>query len=166
MAEAKHLTMDRKQREFIHCGLLLSFYPVSAIQDVLFIFDIGVPNCQLPLEVYCQTNEAQEAHRNTRHTRHTRHTAQSYWKILLDPSSPGRDRSESTQARRQRLSKPLLSHSLKTNQFKGNTVPPIILCLVADALFCPWKPYKNSPNGPPGVTASPWVWDNSSALEQ
>ena len=43
-----------------------------------------------------------------------------------------------------RQGKSLSPHSLKTNQFKGCTVPPIILCLVADALFCPWKPYKNS----------------------
>ena len=42
-----------------------------------------------------------------------------------------------------RQGKSLSPHSLKTNQFKGCTVPPIILCLVADALFCPWKPYKN-----------------------
>ena len=33
--------------------------------------------------------------------------------------------------------------SFPKDQFKGCTVPPIILCLVADALFCPWKPYKN-----------------------
>ena len=42
-----------------------------------------------------------------------------------------------------RQGKSLSPHSLKTNQFKGCTVLPIILCLVADALFCPWKPYKN-----------------------
>ena len=46
-----------------------------------------------------------------------------------------------------RQGKSLSPHSLKTNQFKGCTVPPIILCLVADALFCPWKPYKNLPTG-------------------
>jgi hypothetical protein len=44
---------------------------------------------------------------------------------------------------------------LKTNQFKGRTVLPIILCLVADALFCPWKMYKNSLTRPLRVTASP-----------
>ena len=44
-----------------------------------------------------------------------------------------------------RQGKFLSPHSLKTNQFKGCPVPPIILCLVADALFCPWKPYKNMP---------------------
>ena len=44
-----------------------------------------------------------------------------------------------------RQGKSLPPHSLKTNKFKGHTVLPIILCLVADALFCPWKPYKNSP---------------------
>jgi hypothetical protein len=45
-----------------------------------------------------------------------------------------------------RQGKSLSPHSLMTNQFKGCTVPPVILCLVTDALFCPWKPYKNSLN--------------------
>ena len=48
----------------------------------------------------------------------------------------------------------LSPHSLKTNQFKGCTLLPITLCLVADALFCPWKPHQNS-EWVPGVTASP-----------
>jgi hypothetical protein len=38
-----------------------------------------------------------------------------------------------------RQGKPLLPHSLRTNQFKSHTVLPIILCLVAVALFYPWK---------------------------
>ena len=50
-----------------------------------------------------------------------------------------------------RYGKPLLPHSLKTNQFKGHIIPPIILCLVADAIICPWKLYKNSLNGCPGL---------------
>jgi hypothetical protein len=37
----------------------------------------------------------------------------------------------------ERFSNSLLPHSLKTNQFKGPAVLPIILCLVADALFHP-----------------------------
>ena len=37
----------------------------------------------------------------------------------------------------------VLVTSFPKDQFKVCTVPPIILCLVADALFCPWKPYKN-----------------------
>jgi hypothetical protein len=65
-----------------------------------------------------------------------------------------------------RQGKSLSPHSLKTNQFKGCTVQPIILCLVANALFCPWKPYKNSLNrywwSPPLLR----VWDYHSALEQ
>ena len=48
----------------------------------------------------------------------------------------------------------LSSHSLKTNQFKGCTLLPITLCLVVDALFCPWKLHQNS-EWVPGVTASP-----------
>ena len=57
-------------------------------------------------------------------------------------------------------------HSLKTNQFKGCTAPPITLCLVADALFCPWKPYKNSLNGCWGSPPLLRVWEDPSALEQ
>ena len=40
-----------------------------------------------------------------------------------------------------RYEKPPLPHYLKTNQFKGysGTVPPIILCLAAAALFRPLK---------------------------
>jgi hypothetical protein len=56
-----------------------------------------------------------------------------------------------------RQEKSLSPHSLKTNQFKGCTVLPIILCLVVDALFCPWKPYKHQTVAKLvlGVTSSP-----------
>ena len=54
-----------------------------------------------------------------------------------------------------RYGKPLLPHSLRTNQFKSHTVLPIILCLVADALFHPWKLYKNLLNRLPRVSTSP-----------
>ena len=39
--------------------------------------------------------------------------------------------------------RPLLPHSPRTNQFKGHTIPPIVLCLVAVTPICPWKLYKN-----------------------
>ena len=71
------------------------------------------------------------------------------------PPPPGRDRSESMSAWRKRLIQPLLPPSLKTNQFKGHSVPPIILCPVADALFHPWKQYKNSLDLLARVTAFP-----------
>jgi hypothetical protein len=65
---------------------------------------------------------------------------------------PGRCRSERMWAGRKRLMKPLLPQPLKTNQFIGCTVPTLILCLVADALFSSWKPYKNLPKRLLGVT--------------
>ena len=73
-------------------------------------------------------------------------SAQSHWKVPSHRSPPRRDMTESTWARRKRLIKPLLPHSLKTNQFKGHTVLPIVLCLVADVLVCLWKLYKYLPD--------------------
>jgi hypothetical protein len=49
------------------------------------------------------------------HEVEVKRSAQSHWKILSHPLSPGRDRSESIWAGRKRLIKLLLPHSLKTN---------------------------------------------------
>jgi hypothetical protein len=65
-----------------------------------------------------------------------------------------------------RQGKSLSPHSIKTNQFKGCTALPIILGLLADALFCPWKPYKISLNRCWGSLPLLWVWDDPSELEQ
>jgi hypothetical protein len=82
-------------------------------------------------------------------------SAQSCCKILPGTHPHWKRQVKEHIGRRKRLIKPLLPHSLKTNQFKGHTVLPIILCLVADALSHPWKLYKNSPSRPSRVPAFP-----------
>ena len=54
-----------------------------------------------------------------------------------------------------RQEKSLPPHSLRTIQFKSHTVLSITLCLVAVALFYPWKLFKNGPNGLPVVVTFP-----------
>jgi hypothetical protein len=82
-------------------------------------------------------------------------SAQDLWKILPGTSALLEERGHEACRLEGRLIKPLRPHSLKTNQFKEHIVPPIILCLDTDALFYPWKLYKNSPNRPPWVATFP-----------
>ena len=56
--------------------------------------------------------------------------------------------------RKKRRSSLLAGKYKQKHQFKGCTVPPIILWLVADAVFHRRKMYKNSLNKPPRIVVT------------
>lgn len=112
-------------------------------------------------------------------------SAQDLWKIIPG-TSPGREKLQSMQVPPPSWKKEVMKHvdtpplqkgggtnhwpPSETNQFNSYTVLPIILCLAADALFCPWKLYKNSLTRKPGCHLSfgcrmtPVCWDNKFRL--